>query len=329
MTVSYTTNMLMGKPTVANSYNVWGAELNTLIEIIDKAVFSNNFAEDTASHTGLNFYYKNGRVQNGTTTTKVSGSYITLTDNQTNYIEVNKSGTVSKNTSGFSDDSIPLYTVVCASGSQGTATDHRNYLAPASLWTKNSDSMDSTYNLMLGTGSKKTWGSTYNYMQLGGNGSISYSKTAAYPSYLYISNNLYWDVINSRWEVITAGQTSQIVLTTGRVYIKTGADLAADADAALLNTAVFDQERNLLLGGATSPQTVAGFGQGCISLKNLTEPTVVTSNQLDLFCTNDANVTLGMLCEESVAADTDETQFSHKFRIQINGTAYYIMLIQV
>lgn len=329
MTVSYTTNMAMGKPTISNSYNVWGAELNTLIDIIDASVFSNNFAENTSSHTGLNFYYKNGRVQNGTTTTKVAGSYVTLTDNQTNYIEVSKSGTVSANTTGFSDDAIPLYTVVVASGVQGTATDHRNYLAPSSLWTKNDDSMDTTYNLMLGTGVKKDWKDTYNYMQLGGNSSIAYTKTATAPSSLYLNNNLYYDDTDDRWEIIYAGYTSQIRLGDGKVYIKTGDTDAADTAASLSNTAIFDEERNLLIANASTPSTVAGSASGCISMKALTNPTQVTANQIDIFCTDSTDATLGILCEEAVDADTDETQFSHKFRVEINGTAYYIMLIAV
>ena len=331
MSVSYTTNMLLGLPTVANSFNVWGNELNTLCWLIDGAVFSNNFAQDAASHTALTFYYRNGRVQNGTSTTNVSGSSIALTDNSTNYIEVNTSGTVSKNTTGFTPGSIPLYTVITASGAMSTITDKRCYLNPntSSYWTYATDSINTTYNLMIGTGVKKDWKDTYNYMQLGGNGSIAFSKTATYPSYLFISDNLYYDDTSDRWEVIYDGYTSQIKLSGGNVYILTGDDLSADADANLLVTARFDQERNLLIGGATSPQVVAGFAQGCISLKNLTTPTNVTSNQIDIYCTDDANVTLGILTEEAVTADTDETQFSHKFRICINGTDYYIMLIQV
>jgi hypothetical protein len=38
---------------------------------------------------------------------------------------------------------------------------------------------------------------------------------------------------------------------------------------------------------------------------------------------------LGIRTEETVAADTNEAQFSHKHRININGTEYYLMLISV
>jgi hypothetical protein len=332
MTVQYTPKMLLGMPTVGNSYQVWGSELNTLIGLIDEAVFSNNFGEESASHTGLNFYYRNGRVQNGNTTTNVAAGYVTLTDNNTNYIEVNLSGTVSANTTGFTDGSIPLYTVVTSSGSQATATDKRCYFHPptSQYWSYATDSINTTYNLMIGTGVKKDWDSTYNYMQLGGNGSIAYSKTAGYPSYLYISDNLYYDATDGQWEVIYQGYTSQMVLTNGRVYVYTGDFLAADSDASLLITAVFDEARNLLLGGATTPQIVADSASGCISLgADLINPTQVVANQVDLFGTDSTDTTLGILCEQSVDADTDETQFSHKWRVEINGTAYYIMLIQV
>lgn len=329
MSVTYTTNMLMGKPTVANSYNVWGAELNTLIDIVDLSVFSNNFAENAASHTGLNFYYKNGRVQDGTTTTKVSASYVTLTDNQTNYIEVSLAGTVSANTSGFTAGKIPLYTVVVTGGVQGTATDHRNYfnISASNYWSINSDSIDSTYNLMVGTGTKKDWKSTYNYMQLGGNGSIAYTKTATAPSHLFVNNNLYYDDTDDRWEIITTGYTSQIELTGGTVIIKTGDTGAADAAASLATTAEFDEYRNMLIGGASSPQKAVGNASGCISLKNVEQPSVATAGQVDIFCTSDPYI--GIYMTTAVVADTDETQFSHKVPIQINGSDYYIMLIEI
>lgn len=331
MSVDYTTKMLLGLPIVGNSYQVWGSELNTVFGLIDEAVFSNNFGEESASHTGLNFYYRNGRVQNGTTTTNVAAGYVTLTDNQTNYIEVNLSGTVSANITGFTAGSIPLYTVVTSSGTQGTASDKRCYFHPSNsqYWTYATDSINTTYNLMIGTGVKKNWKDTYNYMQLGGNGSIAFTKTAGYPSYLYLNDNLYYDDTSDRWEVIYQGYTSQMALTNGRVYIYTGDFLAADSDAALQITAVFDEARNLLLGGASTPQIVAGAASGCVSLGNLTNPTQVVANQVDLFGTDSTDTTLGILCEQSVDVDTDETQFSHKFRIEINGTAYYIMLIAV
>lgn len=127
MSVNYTENCNFEKPVIGNSYGVWGTEENNTIDLIDDAVFSNNFAENAASHSGLNFYYKNGRVSLGTTITNVAAGYVTLTDSITNYIEVDTSGTVSANTTGFTLGKMPLFTVVTLSGEILTVTDKRCY----------------------------------------------------------------------------------------------------------------------------------------------------------------------------------------------------------
>ena len=80
MSVTYTTNMGLGKPTVLNSINVWGTELNTIFDKLDKSIMSNNFAENSSSHSGLNFYYQNGRLMDGITLREISGSFVTLTE---------------------------------------------------------------------------------------------------------------------------------------------------------------------------------------------------------------------------------------------------------
>lgn len=128
MSITYTTNAAFEKPTVGNSLNVWGTELNKTLDLIDSAIFSNNFAENTLGHSGLNFAYKNGRVADGTTITNVAGSTVLLTDNNTNYVEVSVAGVVSANTTGFSNEAIPLFTVITASGVISTTTDKRAYM---------------------------------------------------------------------------------------------------------------------------------------------------------------------------------------------------------
>lgn len=80
------------------------------------------------SHSGLNFAYGDGAVRDDNTVTGVSASTVALTDATTNYVEVTGAGTVSKNTSGFTAGSIPLYTAVTSGGAITTVTDKRAFL---------------------------------------------------------------------------------------------------------------------------------------------------------------------------------------------------------
>lgn len=315
MSTTNTTNMSLGKPTDGNSYNVWGIELNTIMDILDNAIMSNNFSENSSSHDGLNFYYKNGRTINGITVTKTSGSYITLTDNTTNYIEVDLDGTVSANTTGFTAGQIPLFTVLTASGVIGTVTDKRCYLniSSSQLFTINSDSINTIYNMVLGTGTKLSWKSaTYEYIQLSGSNSLAYTKTAAIDSKLFISNNVYYDSGNSRWEYISTDEASQLVMEDGSIKLKTLESGTAGDEAVLLDGAVIDKSQNILINGATA-ETVS---QGAITVKQGTEPTTSSADQISIFATAGANSTLGLR--------TEQAESNNKLRYKINGTEKYL-----
>lgn len=87
----------------------------------------NPFAE--GPHSGLNFAYGVGRVRNDNVITDVAASTVALTDDATNYVEVDGSGTVSANTTAFTSGRIPLWTAVAASGTIGTVTDVRAALS--------------------------------------------------------------------------------------------------------------------------------------------------------------------------------------------------------
>jgi hypothetical protein len=77
-------------------------------------------------HSGLNFKYRAGKVRNDSAITDTTAGQVALTDDQTNYVEVDPStGTVSANTTGFTSGKIPLYQVVTASGAITTVTDKR------------------------------------------------------------------------------------------------------------------------------------------------------------------------------------------------------------
>jgi len=85
-----------------------------------------DYAENSGSHSGLNFAYNAGKVrENNVIQTTTAGS-IALTDNTINYIEVSTStGIVTANTTGFTSDLTPLFTVVTSGAVITTVTDCR------------------------------------------------------------------------------------------------------------------------------------------------------------------------------------------------------------
>lgn len=86
-----------------------------------------NIEYDSESSSGLDFYYKAGRVRNDNVITNVSAGYVTLADDDVNYVEVDGSGVVTDNIVGFTAGKIPLYEVTTASGVITLATDKRTW----------------------------------------------------------------------------------------------------------------------------------------------------------------------------------------------------------
>lgn len=109
-----------------------GAGVGNLIDDLQTAVASGNLgigsdawdvdsiclagghvARDVDSDSGLTFGYFGGRVLvPGTGIVTVAAGTIALSASSTNYVEVNSAGVVSKNTTGFTATSAPLFTVV-------------------------------------------------------------------------------------------------------------------------------------------------------------------------------------------------------------------------
>ena len=100
----------------------------------------NSFDENSATTTGTTWGYKAGSVRFDNTVTVVSTGTVALTDDDTNYVEVDSSGTVSRNTTAFTAGQIPIRQVVVASGVQTTSTDKRTWLqsGPQGLATTSS-----------------------------------------------------------------------------------------------------------------------------------------------------------------------------------------------
>lgn len=94
--------------------------------------------EDTGSVSGLTWGYQSGDIRFGNSIISVSAGTLTLTDDATNYVEVDSAGNVSANISGFTAGSVPIREIITASGVISTSTDKRAWvLALGTAATKN------------------------------------------------------------------------------------------------------------------------------------------------------------------------------------------------
>ncbi|MCP4262751.1 MAG: hypothetical protein GY774_35380 [Planctomycetes bacterium] len=83
------------------------------------------FDENSATTTGLTWGYKAGTIRVDNVVTSVAASTIGLTDDSENYVELNQSGTMTKNTTAFTTGYIPVRQLTVASGIQTVSTDKR------------------------------------------------------------------------------------------------------------------------------------------------------------------------------------------------------------
>lgn len=100
------------------------------------ALDGGHFAQDDDTTTGLTFGYDAGRLFNGESIVSVSAGTLALSASATNYVEVSRGGVVSKNTTGFTTGSVPLYQIVTGASSITTVTNKKTLLSVLSSNTK-------------------------------------------------------------------------------------------------------------------------------------------------------------------------------------------------
>jgi len=85
-----------------------------------------------------------GRIRNDNVVTDVAASTLVLTDNATNFVEIDSAGTVSANTTAFTAGRYPLAEVVTLTNDITSVTDKRNWIevGPGSSGLTNSNFVD-------------------------------------------------------------------------------------------------------------------------------------------------------------------------------------------
>lgn len=85
------------------------------------------FGRRASTTTALTWGYYGGRfTKDDGTNVAISNGTLTLTASTTSYVEADKAGAVTVNTTGFTDGRIPLYTVITGASTVTSYTDHRD-----------------------------------------------------------------------------------------------------------------------------------------------------------------------------------------------------------
>ena len=108
----------------------------TVNDALNAASPSMLFARRGSVSSGLSwFYYGGAWLQDGSGYAIANGS-ITLSASTTNYVEADRTGTVSKNTTGFTPGRTPLYAVVTGASTVTSYTDWRAWVQPKDIVSK-------------------------------------------------------------------------------------------------------------------------------------------------------------------------------------------------
>ena len=97
-------------------------------QVRDETLLVDDFKDfSPEAATGLDLTVRAGRIHNDNVVTDKNDQTVALTDDTTNYVEIDASGVASANTSSFTSGSIPIAEVVTASGAISTVTDKRSW----------------------------------------------------------------------------------------------------------------------------------------------------------------------------------------------------------
>jgi hypothetical protein len=96
----------------------------------DAASQATAFGRRQSSSSGLTWGYYGANLVVDGVLTQIANGTVALSASTTNYVEATRAGVVSKNTTGFTPGSIPLYSIVTGVSTVTSYTDYRVQVAP-------------------------------------------------------------------------------------------------------------------------------------------------------------------------------------------------------
>lgn len=147
-------------------------------------------AQDLGTTTGLTYGYQGFRYRSDVTVTDVPAGTVALTASATNYVECDKSGTVTANTTGFTANRIPLAEVVTDASSIISVTDKRAWLIEPSLeQSMVNANMSAGQAIAAGTWTQIAF-DVVDYDDLGEWSTTNHNFTAAHPGYYRVTTSV-------------------------------------------------------------------------------------------------------------------------------------------
>ena len=92
---------------------------------------ASSFGRRQSTSSGLTWGYYGATITVDGALTQIANGTLALTASATNYVEATRAGVVSKNTTGFTAGSIPLYQIVTGAATVTSYTDYRLQALPA------------------------------------------------------------------------------------------------------------------------------------------------------------------------------------------------------
>lgn len=103
------------------------------VDILDRTISVGELKDLAPSEgVGLSLNYENGSLRDDNTVVVVASGSVALTDNSTNFVEVDSAGVVTANTVGFNSGRVPLAEVSTSGGFITALIDKRAWLSTAS-----------------------------------------------------------------------------------------------------------------------------------------------------------------------------------------------------
>lgn len=101
--------------------------------MFDAASPATIFGRRASTTSALTWGYYGGRMLVDGVLTTISNGTVSLSASTTNYVESDRAGTVTKNTTAFTPGAIPLYTIVTGASSVTSYTDERAWVNPRQI----------------------------------------------------------------------------------------------------------------------------------------------------------------------------------------------------